>query len=560
MVLILDKSKTHLFIWLTIGISLFVHAAALIISNTILELYVWPLPEAHSSIEMFGSAIALFLALLLIVFEKSGRGTSHNIEIACAMIAMGTLDGFHAIVEVGQQFVWLHSLATLAGGLLFSSFLLTKGGLSNNFKAPWITLALSILVGLISLVYSPLIPIMVIDGKFTLAAMGLNIVGGIGFFIAAFKLIKTNQKTNNINDLLFSMHCLLFGAAAIMFEQSALWDLAWWGWHLLRLMAYLVAVIFLILEGLVILKELKHYQRNLEATVLDRTQDLENANQNLNRALIELTATQDQLIQREKMASLGELVAGVAHEINTPIGVGVTSTSFLEQNVQRISRAYKANELSSEELESFIDTTEQTCELLTSNLRRAALLVSSFKLVAVEPSDVKMREFKVKEYLDGIIFSINDSVKDQRYSVILDCDPNLVIVSKPCTLSKIIRNLILNSVHHAFNFDGNDDSSKDAISKGLINISIECCDNEVHLIYRDNGIGLTDEQKQKIFNPFYTTSRNCGRVGLGAHVIYNQVLQGLKGSIEVSSKFNQGTRFDIRFNVKGKQTLLDNSI
>lgn len=194
MVLILDKSKTHLFIWLTIGISLFVHAAALIISNTILELYVWPLPEAHSSIEMFGSAIALFLALLLIVFEKSGRGTSHNIEIACAMIAMGTLDGFHAIVEVGQQFVWLHSLATLAGGLLFSSFLLTKGGLSNNFKAPWITLALSILVGLLSLVYEPLIPIMVIDGKFTLAAMGLNIVGGIGFFIAAFKLIQTNQK------------------------------------------------------------------------------------------------------------------------------------------------------------------------------------------------------------------------------------------------------------------------------------------------------------------------------------------------------------------------------
>ena len=515
------------------------------------------MPEAHSSIEMFGSAIALFLALLLIVFEKSGRGTSHNIEIACAMIAMGTLDGFHAIVEVGQQFVWLHSLATLAGGLLFSSFLLTKGGLSNNFAAPWITLAASIMVGLFSLIYAPLIPSMVRDGEFTLTALTLNLVGGIGFFIAAFKLIKTNQKTNNINDLLFSMHCLLFGAAAIMFEQSALWDLAWWGWHLLRLMAYLVAVIFLILEGLVILKELKNYHSNLEEKVLDRTRDLESANQSLNSALTELTATQDQLIQREKMASLGELVAGVAHEINTPIGVGVTSTSFLEQNVQRISRAYKANELSSEELESFIDTTEQTCELLTSNLQRAALLVSSFKLVAVEPSDVKMREFKVKEYLDGIIFSINDSVKDHSYSVILDCDPDLVIVSKPCTLSKIVRNLILNSVHHAFGFnskaDSADISSIDTIKKGLIKISINCIDDEVHLIYQDNGIGLTDEQKQKIFNPFYTTSRSRGRVGLGAHIIYNQVLQGLRGSIEVSSNLNQGTRFDIRFHVNGSK-------
>ncbi|WP_143562377.1 sensor histidine kinase [Shewanella sp. UCD-KL12] len=560
----MDKSITQLIIWLTIGLSLFIHIAALIVSNTVLKSNIWSMPEAHASIEMFGSSIALFLALLLIVFEKSKRGTSHNIEIACAMIAMGTLDGFHAIVPVGQQFVWLHSLATLFGGLLFASFLFTKSGLSNNFIAPCIVFTASIFVGVISLAYPTFIPVMVRDGVFTQTAMWLNIIGGIGFFIAAFKLIQTNKQNDNINDLLFSMNCLLFGAAAIMFEQSALWDLAWWGWHLLRLMAYLVAVIFLVLEGLVILKEIKHYQSNLEQTVQDRTQALESANHNLNNALSDLTATQAQLIQKEKMASLGELVAGVAHEINTPIGVGITSSTFLEQNIQRINRAYKDNTLSPEELAYFIDTAEQTCALLTSNLQRAALLVSSFKLVVVEPSGVRIRKFKVKDCLEGIVFSVNDSFKHARYRVILNCDSELTIISQPETLSKIISNLIINSVNHAFDFSGqtdvNDKRLESQNKEALIKITLSCVDEQVHLIYEDNGKGLTDEQKDKIFDPFFTTSRNLGCVGLGAHIIYNQVIQGLKGSIELKSTINKGTRFDIKFSVHDNQTSSDYSI
>jgi len=246
-------------IYIAIVVSGFIHAVTFFLAKSSFSQWRWQHVPFHSAIEVFGGAIAIFVCFLLLNLEKNKRGTSFNIPIAAAIGAMGILDISHALVEPGKLFVWFHSIATFFGGIFFllvvlPSFIQTR--LKSTFV--YLVLCIAILLAAFSFIYPQLVPDMVIDGRFSTFAIMLNTVGGTCLIIASVKLYYSYRKDKKTDDLLFILHCSMFGLAAIMFQQSFLWDLSWWGWHLLRLLAYGVALWFALLNEKYLFAQLKH--------------------------------------------------------------------------------------------------------------------------------------------------------------------------------------------------------------------------------------------------------------------------------------------------------------
>jgi ligand-binding sensor domain-containing protein/signal transduction histidine kinase len=280
---------------------------------------------------------------------------------------------------------------------------------------------------------------------------------------------------------------------------------------------------------------LKSLADELESRVEARTADHRMAIAQLKRTVEELTLTQKQLVESEKMASLGQLVAGVAHEINTPIGIGVTAASHLQHETRQLLRAVEQGRLGRSELLDFASMAASSAELVLSNLGRASDLVRSFKQVAVDQSSEQRRSFLLGEYLQEILLSLRPRLKKTRHQVLVDCDPSLRLSTYPGALYQIIVNLIINSLIHGF----------DGIEAGQIRISAHIDGDALLLRYTDNGRGMNAEVRQRIFDPFYTTRRKEGGSGLGMHLVFNLVTQMLKGSIECRSEPGAGVLFEI---------------
>jgi len=247
----------------------------------------------------------------------------------------------------------------------------------------------------------------------------------------------------------------------------------------------------------------------------------------------ELKMAQDHLVQSEKMAALGELVAGVAHEINTPIGIGVTGMSALEERTADIKKIYAEDELTQDDFENYTNTVSEASSTVLSNLHRAAEMVRTFKQVAADQSSEKQRTFKLKEYINDIIFSMRPRLKKTRHMITVDCPDDLVIETYPGALSRIITNLLMNSLIHAFEDN----------EKGKIIFDIVQKEEGIVFKYSDNGKGIEKDIVNKIFDPFFTTKRGQGGTGLGMHIVYNLVTQTLNGTIECNSKPGKGTVF-----------------
>ncbi|MDA1158639.1 MAG: ATP-binding protein [Planctomycetota bacterium] len=246
-----QQTRLNAVLWVIIGVSLLVHMLSLVLGKTVLADWRWEHHPVHAAVETVGAVIALIVAWLLISLERRGEGCSFNVQVAAALIGMGLLDGLHALVHAGNCFVWLHSTATFAGGLLFVLVWLPQNwSVWHVTRWPLFVLLVSLVFGLLSLALPAELPRMVQNGTFSAGAMTLNLGGGVLLLLASVRFVLTWRKTRNLDDLLFFLHCVLFGAAAIMFEQSRLWDVPWWGWHLLRLMAYLVALWFVVLTEL----------------------------------------------------------------------------------------------------------------------------------------------------------------------------------------------------------------------------------------------------------------------------------------------------------------------
>lgn len=276
-------------------------------------------------------------------------------------------------------------------------------------------------------------------------------------------------------------------------------------------------------------QELERLNEQLEQRVHERTRQLEESLDTLQKA-------QGQLVEAEKMASLGGLVAGVAHEINTPLGLGVTSISFLEERVDLLEKAYASNSMKRSDLEKFFKTAREAVNSSMFNLRRAAQLIQSFKQVAVDQTSEALREFNVKQYLEEVLASLRPKYKRTGHRVTLTGDDDLRMRSYPGALTQVIANLLVNSLLHAF----------EGIDSGAIDISVRGDGEHIVIVFTDNGCGMTKEQRSKIFEPFFTTRRGQGGSGLGMHIVFNLVNQKLGGTIRCESSPGRGATFTIR--------------
>lgn len=269
-------------------------------------------------------------------------------------------------------------------------------------------------------------------------------------------------------------------------------------------------------------------RRDTEKSLLTKQNELENYVNDLNTA-------QERLVSSEKMAALGGLVAGITHDVNTPIGIGVTATSFLDERLQKIEAAYQNKTLSPKELEEFINDARQSTQLLASNLSRASELVASFKQVAVDQASDAVRTINLKQYLEEVVRSLQPKYKNTQHKINIQCQDNIILNLPAGAISQIVTNLIMNSLIHGF-------SDK---KHGKIDLIITEQADDIEFIYQDNGKGLTHEQLEKLFDPFFTTRRDQGGSGLGTHIILNLVKQTLHGDIHATSTLGEGLSYRI---------------
>ena len=251
--------------------------------------------------------------------------------------------------------------------------------------------------------------------------------------------------------------------------------------------------------------------------------------------------TEAQLIQAEKMAALGDLVAGVAHEINTPIGVAVTGSTHLQDQITKLEKDFSAGVLRKSDFKGFVDNAMPTASTIQSNLERASSLIKSFKKVAVDQSSQDIRTFKLVPYIEEILISLQPKLKQTSHHVSVTGDSRREVQTVPGALSQVITNLVINSLLHGYDDD---------TVTGHIDIQVEFEGEIVHVIYSDDGKGMNESTLQHIYEPFFTTRRGSGGSGLGLSIIFNLVTQTLGGRIQCQSTLGGGTRFDINFPAK----------
>jgi two-component system sensor histidine kinase ChiS len=305
----------------------------------------------------------------------------------------------------------------------------------------------------------------------------------------------------------------------------------------------ILAYIFYGLSGLLFIggyiklrtRQLAKEKLVLEKQVIERTKRIEKQKNELMSTLENLKKTQEQLIESEKMASLGGLVAGVAHEINTPVGITITAASGLLEETLKIADLFKEDKISRAEFKEYLNNANQAVKLIMSNMEKTATMVQSFKQISVDQSLEAKRNFNIREYTGDIIRSLYPKLKNRKITVHLDMDNKLETDSYPGAYSQVITNLLLNSLVHGF----------DEKQEGQIDIKAFDKNGELTIEYMDNGKGIAKENMSRIFDPFFTTNKKTG-TGLGLHIVYNLVRKKLNGTIECESKQAEGVIFTIK--------------
>ena len=289
-------------------------------------------------------------------------------------------------------------------------------------------------------------------------------------------------------------------------------------------------------------EKLKVFNRELEEKVVYRTREIQKRND-------ELKQTQNQLIESEKMASLGGLVAGVAHEINTPIGICLTAVTHFKDSSKKLEDSYANETMTEEAFENYLKDSSDISSLIYRNIEKTAELVKSFKQIAVDQTSEEKRLFHINEYLYEITASLQSLIKQHNVNISIICPKDLKLYSYAGAFSQIITNLIINSINHAFGTKPNRE----------IIIKINVDEEQIFMIYSDNGKGIPQENQKKIFDPFFTTNRENGGTGLGLNIIYNIIVNTFGGSIQCKSIENEGVDFIIILPFKGNSISSENS-
>ncbi|CAO3443815.1 hypothetical protein [Azospirillum argentinense] len=281
----------------------------------------------------------------------------------------------------------------------------------------------------------------------------------------------------------------------------------------------------------------------LQAQIGSANQELERRRQEAESALADLREAQEAMVRAEKLASLGALVAGVAHEINTPVGIAVSCASHLSDATAGLRRRAQSGELSKADFSRYLATATDTSALILTNCERAAKLIASFKQVAVDRASAERRAVNLNRYIQETLVSLEPKLRQGRHTISVSCPDGLVVDSYPGALSQILTNLVMNSVTHAFV-----DAQGTEGQGGALSVTVDEPEpGTVRLVYTDDGRGIPADHLPRIFDPFFTTRRGEGGSGLGLHIVHNLAVGALKGTIAVNSAPGQGTRFVLTF-------------
>jgi signal transduction histidine kinase len=235
------------------------------------------------------------------------------------------------------------------------------------------------------------------------------------------------------------------------------------------------------------------------------------------------------------MAALGQLVAGVAHEINTPIGVALTAATYLGERTAAFDQIFVENKMKRSDLQAYVDLAKESAELLRYNIQRAAQLIQSFKQVAVDQTNEQRRTFDLRSYLEQLSISLAPEVRKAGHVLTVSCGDGIEVTSYPGALAQVVTNLVANAIMHAY----------DRGAAGTIAVAASSDNSEVALSVTDHGRGMDQDTLSKIYDPFFTTKRGSGGTGLGLHIVFNIVNDTLKGHIDCRSTPGVGTCFTI---------------
>jgi PAS domain S-box-containing protein len=264
--------------------------------------------------------------------------------------------------------------------------------------------------------------------------------------------------------------------------------------------------------------------------------EMRKAKDSAEAALRNLRETQNSLIEAEKLAALGRLVAGVAHEVNNPVGISLTVASSLERKTALFTAEVARGDLRRSSLTDFLETSRDASSQLVANLNRAAELITSFKQVAADRNYSDQRTFDLGDLTEQVVMSLRPGLRKHNLTLNVDCQPNLIMNSYPGPYGQVLTNLFLNSVAHAFP-DG---------KPGAVDIQVrESGKDNVEILFSDNGCGMSLDVRRRAFDPFFTTRRDQGGTGLGLHIVYSIVTNRLGGRLDLDSEPGGGTRIQI---------------
>lgn len=257
----------------------------------------------------------------------------------------------------------------------------------------------------------------------------------------------------------------------------------------------------------------------------------------LAKAQEELKLERERLLQSQKMASLGQMMGGVAHEVNTPLGIAITSNSVIGDEIKVLQKLNEQGQLTKSSFENSLSTLAEASDLSETNLTRAAELVRSFKKITVDQASGATRLVKIGVYLKEIVLAFGSQLKKRNISVDINCKKEIDVEMDAGALSQIITNLLQNCLLHAF----------ESRETGKIEIRVREEDGEIELLFSDDGVGIDPALVGSVFEPFVTSKRNEGGSGLGLNILYNLVTQRLMGSVELDVSKKNGTAFLIHF-------------
>lgn len=517
--------KKNNYLWLSISFSVLLPMLLGLVLSNYLSNWNWIHYPFHSLVESIGALSALTIATLMILMVNNNNLPKHYIWVACALIGMGILDGFHATLHAGTSFVWLHSVATLIGGLTFAAIFSSKSWqLTAKRQKALISsvITISILISLFSTSFPNFLPNMVVQGEFSLLAKILNIIGGIGFLIGSAyfifhrlrdKRLHSNEPRQN-EDIILANHCLLFGIAGLLFEFSIIWDAGWWWWHILRLAAYLVVLLYIF--------SLFKYQQDL---LKKNKIELSNTNKNLGRRVYERTKELEKANQVKS-----DFLANMSHELRTPLNAILGFAQILEQD-EKLHATQK----------------DSINEILLAGRHLVEIVSDILDLSRIEGGklDINMEDTNISLIITDSMTSLAPLAEENNIQLINNTsskDDFFVHVDR-LRFKQVIINLLSNAIKYNCN-------------NGKVFVEINIINNKnIRISFKDTGLGISKDKQKKLFMQFERLGHETGDIaGTGIGLVFSKKLVELMdGYIGMHSEENKGSTFFVEFSYADKK-------